>query len=131
MQFDPRSNREMFDIVAAPVPALGRARRSRGNWARAIEALLALGGEHAELLRHAERPWASATFSGSRHTAALSFSGAEAMAAGERFVAELPDHEFTIPGQLVADAAITEVSMAMLPEPVLMVEVELLLLDDA
>ncbi|MEP6867748.1 MAG: hypothetical protein ABJA20_04465 [Novosphingobium sp.] len=126
MQFDPHSSREMQAIVRTAKP-----RRARGNWARAIEALLALGKGHAELLRHAERPWASATFTGSRHTAALSFSGAEALAAGERFVAELPDHEFTIPGQLVADAAITEVSMTMLPEPVLMVEVELLLLDDA
>ena len=126
MQFDPHSSREMQNIVQT-----ARPRRARGNWARAIEALLALGQGHAELLRHAERPWASATFTGSRHTAALSFSGAEALAAGERFVAELPDHEFTIPGQLVADAAVTEVSMTMLPEPVLMVEVELLLLDDA
>jgi len=123
MQFDPTRSREMQTMI--------QRRRPRSNWARLLEALLALADDNAELIRHAERPWASATFSGSRHTVCLSFTGAQRLAAGETFIAALPDHEFTIPGQLVADADVTEVSMVMLPEPKLMVEVELLLLDDA
>jgi len=35
------------------------------------------------------------------------FCGPEAMAAGEELIERPPDHEFAIPGQLVADATIT------------------------
>ena len=53
------------------------------------------------------------------------------MAAGERFIALLPEHEFTIRGQLVADATICAVSVELLPEPVMLVEAELLLLEES
>ena len=53
------------------------------------------------------------------------------MEAGERFVAELPDHEFAIAGQLVADAGVSEVEHRMVPDPRLLVRCELLLLEDA
>ncbi len=49
---------------------------------------------------------------------------------GEQFIAALPEHEFTLPRQLVADAAVVSVEHATLPEPRLTVELELLLLDD-
>ncbi|MBD3730410.1 MAG: hypothetical protein IE933_11960 [Sphingomonadales bacterium] len=90
-----------------------------------------LGRGHAVIARHGEKPWASITFSGSRHTIALAFHGADAVAAGEELVAALPDHEFTIPGQIVADAQVVAVAHTMLPRPVLEVEVEVLLLEDA
>ena len=51
-------------------------------------------------------------------------------AAGEMLIAALPEHEFTLPGQLVADAAVARVDHEMLPEPKLTVELELLLLVD-
>jgi hypothetical protein len=104
--------------------------RSRSTWARLLDSLMALSSGQAELLRHTEQPWASATFSGSRHTVALVFTGQEAVDAAEHFIEALPEHEFAIAGQLVADAAITEVRMDMLPQPRLEVEVELLLLED-
>lgn len=53
------------------------------------------------------------------------------MAAGERFIAALPDHEFSIPGQLVADATVTEVNQSTLPDPRMVVTCALLLLEDA
>jgi len=112
-----------IDLIAAP-----RARRA--PWTQMLNALLRLAGRQAELVSHGERPWASATFSGSRHTVVLTFAGAGAQAAGEAFIAALPEHEFTLPGQLVADATVAAVNHAMLPEPVLTVEAELLLLDD-
>jgi hypothetical protein len=93
--------------------------------------VLDLGQGKAELLRHVERPWASVTFAGTRHTLALAFTGAEAVAAGEVFIAALPEHEFAIPRQLVADAAIVSVEHVTLPEPKMTVEVEMLLVDDA
>ena len=46
-------------------------------------------------------------------------------------VAELPEHEFAIPGQIVADAAILEVEHRLLPEPRLVVQCELLLLEES
>ena len=46
-------------------------------------------------------------------------------------VAELPDHEFAIAGQLVADAGVSEVEHRMVPDPRLLVRCELLLLEDA
>lgn len=103
--------------------------RSRRPWLRLLNAVLELASGRAELLRHAERPWASSTFTGSRHTISLRFAG-EAVEAGEAFIAALPEHEFAIPGQLVADAAITSVEHEMLPEPSMQIEAELLLLED-
>jgi hypothetical protein len=102
----------------------------RSPWHALITALLRLAGDRAALLRHAERPWTSVTFSGTRHTVALAFTGCEAVAAGEAFLAALPEHEFRIPRQLVADAAVAAVEHELVPEPRLMVEVELLLLEE-
>lgn len=109
----------------------GRLPPRRRPWRALLKALAELAGDEAELLRHAERPWASVTFAGSRHTIALSFRGARAIAAGEAFVAALPGHEFALPGQLVAEATVVAAEHALLPEPALTVEVELLLLEEA
>ncbi|MCJ2177914.1 hypothetical protein [Novosphingobium album (ex Hu et al. 2023)] len=95
-----------------------------------MKELILLAGPRAEFLHHAERPWSSTTFSGSRHTVTLVFSGADGMQQGQAYVCALPDHEFTISGQLVADAAITSVTRATTPASRMTVEAELLLLDD-
>lgn len=105
-------------------------RRGRNVWRQVVTALIDLSGGKGELLRHAERPWATATFAGTRHTVALCFSGPEAVAAGEALVSAVPEHEFTLPSQLVADATVASVEQEMLPRPRLTVEVELLLLND-
>ncbi|MCE2843487.1 MAG: hypothetical protein ACK44O_12700 [Novosphingobium sp.] len=57
-------------------------------------------------------------------------AGAAAVEAGEALIAALPDHEFAIPGQLVADASVVSVEQSPLPEPRMLVELELLLLED-
>lgn len=106
-----------------------RARRTTGD--RLYEALLVLAEAQAGLLSHKETPWASITFAGSRHELMLDFAGPEAVAAGERFIAALPDHEFAIPGQLVADASVSEVSHTLLPAPRMIVTATLLLLEEA
>jgi hypothetical protein len=103
----------------------------RRPWRALLAAVADLAGGKAELLRHIERPWASVTFSGTRHALTLAFTRAEAVAAGEVFIAALPEHEFAIPRQLVADAAVVAVEHELAPEPKLTVEVELLLLEDA
>ena len=121
MQLDPA---DPVLIAAAPRPARTRP------WMALLSALLRLGEGKADLVSPAERPWASVTFSGTRHTVRLAFAGTEAVNAGERLIDALPEHEFAIPRQLVADAAVLAVTHTVLPEPRLEVEVELLLLDD-
>ena len=96
-------------------------------WPQLLSAVMRLAAGRAELLRHAEHSWASATFAGTRHTIAITFTGTDAMAAAESFIEALPDHEFTIPGQLVADAAIVSIEHDL---ERLIVEAELLLLED-
>lgn len=103
---------------------------SRGPWLHLFSQIQTLTGGQGELLVHGERPWASATFTGSRHTLRLAFAGHDAILAGETLIAALPDHEFDIPGQLVADAAVTSAEHALLPSPALIVELEILLLED-
>ncbi|WP_285017737.1 hypothetical protein [Novosphingobium sp. fls2-241-R2A-195] len=102
---------------------------TRGPWLRLLSEVLGLAGPDADLLSHAERDWASATFSGARHTIVLAFEGAEAVTEGEAFIAALPDHEFTIPRHLVADAALTSVEHRQ-DLPRMTVHIEVLVLVD-
>lgn len=85
----------------------------------------------AGLLTHEEKPWSSITFSGTRHELMLDFDGAEAVAVGEEFIANLPEHEFTIPGQLVADANVREVDHRFGEDERMVVTVVLLLLEES
>ena len=110
-------------------PRRPRARRSSGD--RLRSALIALADHHAQVVTHSEKAWASITFAGTRHSLALLFAGEQAVEAGEAFIAALPEHEFTLPGQLVADAAISEVEHRLLPAPRMVVQCDLLLLEDA
>jgi len=126
MRFDPTSDRSMLDALRAHTSGSAR----RGPWLKLLCEVLALAGPQGELLRHGERPWSSATFSGSRHSLALSFTGERAIDAGEALIAALPDHEFAIPGHLVADATITGVDHHNGPEPRMTVEAEFLLLEE-
>lgn len=105
------------------------ARRRRSPGERLLEALVALARGKARVLSHSESAWASITFAGTRHRAVLEFSGAEAVEAGECFIAFLPEQEFALPGRLVADAAVVEVDHQIDP-PLMRVTCELLLLEE-
>lgn len=122
MQIDPAATAAMRQSLVRP------ARRS--TWLHLLSALMELAGGRAELVSHSERAWASATFAGTRHRVVLHFAGAEAVAAGEAFIDSLPEHEFAVPRQLVADAAVLEVTHSALPAPAITLTAELLLLDD-
>jgi hypothetical protein len=122
MQHDPAILRTL---------AVSARRNGRRPWLALLSALFDLAQGQAELVRHSERNWASATFAGTRHSVTLAFTGVAAIAAAEALIEALPEHEFTIPDQLVADAAIVSVEQVALPEPRIVVELELLLLEDA
>lgn len=104
-----------------------RNRRTPGE--RLLEAMAGLAQGKARVVSHAESSWASITFAGTRHRVVLEFTGEDALEAGECFIAFLPEHEFAIPGQLVADAAVVEVDHVAAP-PVLRVTCDLLLLEE-
>ena len=115
----------MLDVPLLRVP--GHPRRESADHLR--EALLELAQHRATILGHHWKSWASVTFAGARHRLELLFEGEEAIASGELFTAFLPEHEFDIPGELVADAAITEVDHRLQPQR-MQVTCELLLLDE-
>lgn len=99
---------DQLEVKSAAVPfAALRPRRTLADRVRA--ALMGLTGGHGTVLAHTEKAWASITFAGTRHEVVLAFCGPDAVAAGEALIERLPDHEFALPGQLVADAAITKV----------------------
>jgi hypothetical protein len=107
----------------------GADRARREPRSRLREALLELAGDRAVIVSHDEKSWASITFAGARHRFELAFEGTEAVEAGELFIAFLPEHEFALPGQLVADAAVTAVDHRLEP-PRMQVSCELLLLEE-
>ncbi len=113
---------------ARKVPRRYRPRRTVSD--RVREAVLVLTEGRADLLTHEETNWSSITFAGTRHELMLDFNGSEEVAAGEDFIADLPEHEFTIPGQLVADATIKEVDHRFGADERMVVTVVLLLLED-
>ena len=102
---------DSIEVKSAPIPvgapAALRPRRSLAD--RVRSALSGITGGHGTVLEHSEKAWASITFAGTRHEVVLEFCGPDAVAAGEELIERLPDHEFTLPGQLVADATVTKV----------------------
>jgi hypothetical protein len=111
-----------------PFPRAPLGRRTTSD--RVRDALLDLAQGRARIAAHQETAWASITFAGTRHRLELLFEGAEAVSAGEAFIEALPEHEFALPRQLVADASVSEVDHRFGPDPLLRVSVELLLLED-
>jgi len=121
----------MSDALALGLSQTKPARRARRTAAdRLRDALLTLSDHHAQVVAQSERAWASITFAGARHVFTLIFAGEAAVEAGERFVANLPDHEFSVSGQLVADATVSEIEHRILPSPRLIVTCEVLMLEE-
>ncbi len=113
-----------------PLPVANlQARSRRAPGERLAEALVILSGGHGRIIRQSEADWASITFAGTRHSFDVVFEGEAAIQLGEDFIDELPEHEFSIPGRLVADAEITKVDHRAAP-PLMKVTCELLLIDE-
>ena len=115
-------------VEEPPRPLRYRPRRTTSD--RLRDALQALAANEGEITGHEEAPWSSITFSGSRHVVTLDFRGKVAVEAGENLIAELPDHEFRVPGQLVADASVREVDHRFGADERMIVTCVLLLLED-
>jgi len=96
---------------------------------RLAQALFDLAGPLARLVRHGETQWASATFTGARHTFVLRFQGAQAVADAEALTLAISDDEVAIMGALIAEITVTRFTQTLLPEPEAEIEVSVLLLD--
>lgn len=122
---------DQLEVKSAPARAHNGALRPRRTLAdRVHKALMQLTGGPGTVLVHEEKAWASITFAGTRHEVVLEFCGPDAVAAGEALIERLPDHEFALPGQLVADATITKVDHRFGAMERLEVTAVLLLLED-
>lgn len=122
---------EQLEVKSAPPRTPIAALRPRRTLAdRVRTALMQVTGGPGTVLSHEERTWASITFAGTRHEVVLEFCGSDAVAAGETLIERLPDHEFALPGQLVADATITKVDHHFGAMERLEVTAVLLLLED-
>lgn len=88
-----------------------------------------LAQNHAKVVSHDVRRWASITFTGSAHRLELSFSGHDGVGGGELFVAALPEHEFAFPGYICADAYVQSIEHTLKPAA-LKATIELLLLSE-
>ena len=75
--------------------------------AKLIRAVLEVCGKGSELVGAHEREWASATFSGARHSLDLMIPANDEGGALPNAIARLPDHEFDLPDEIVADCAVT------------------------
>ncbi|MCH2486152.1 MAG: hypothetical protein MK010_00195 [Erythrobacter sp.] len=116
--------------MSAVMALLGPAALASGRtWGQVRAQILALGAGLGTIDLHSERAWASNTFTGSLHAMTLRFEGYEAVAAGETLRACLPEHEFSIPGQLVADASVVRAEHHTGATPTLTIDLELLILE--
>ncbi len=75
--------------------------------AKLIRTVMEICGDDSELVGAHEREWASATFSGARHSLDLLIPANDEGGALPDAIARLPDHEFDLMGEIVADCAVT------------------------
>jgi hypothetical protein len=70
----------------------------------------ALAANRVTVTMEHERPWASITFSGTRHSFAVDWEGTAEPDGMHNLAKALPDHEFAIPGYFVADILVRQQS---------------------
>lgn len=74
----------------------------------------ALAGNRVRVTQLHERAWASITFSGTRYSFSIDCTSAAEPDELKNLAKALPDHEFAIPGNFVADILVTDQSDAQL-----------------
>jgi hypothetical protein len=76
----------------------------------------------AALVDSAVSPWASMTFSGDRHSFDIALNSADVEHSADQLASMLNEEDFDLPGELVADFAITSQSQALDGSPLFRIE---------
>ncbi|PHR13606.1 MAG: hypothetical protein COA41_18115 [Sphingopyxis sp.] len=98
--------------MQADAPRQKRVRRGPG--ALIGDQIAALVGSLGLVTLQHERAWASITFSGTRYSFSIEWSGNRESNAMHDLVQSLPDHEFIVPRYFVADLLVREQSESRL-----------------
>ncbi len=93
-----------------PVEQARPKARPRSPGSLIASQIAALAGNRVTVAMKHERPWASITFTGTRHSFAVEWEGTAEPDEMHNLAKALPDHEFAIPGYFVADILVTEQS---------------------
>ncbi len=94
------------DHPRRPYRPLARSLPRRDPHGRLMSCIVQIAGEGAVIDAASSRPWASATFNGSRHSIDLRFDAPDAHARAASLAETLPEADFAIPGFIVADLAV-------------------------
>ena len=100
------------------------------GWRTIEDFALAVCCDAGKLAAHVEKPWRSATFEGARHELTVIFRGDDDVLIGEAVLDQWPRHQFALAGQLVVESRVGWVNRQNLPEPMLTMQLELLLVRD-
>lgn len=87
--------------------------------ARALQTMAIEAGCPVRVTAASERPWASATFVGARHTLVLE---ANPCAALDHWLAGLPEADIAVPGYLVVDITVERTLRGLRVEALLLVD---------
>ena len=99
-----------------------------GEQLRAQLKALAVGA--GTVRAHAESSWPSGAFSFTRHRLQIRFASGAEIERAEAMLAALPDHQFIIPGQLVASIAVVAMDQVNGDAPRLDVTIEAVLMEE-
>ena len=79
-----------------------------------LEQISALVGPAHDVKMIRQRPWASITFSGTRHYVTIRQAEQESATLPPSFAEQLSEHEFDLPGHFVADMLFDEMTIEIL-----------------
>ncbi len=93
-----------------PVDATHLRARQRDPGSSIAEQIQALAGGRVRVILERERPWASITFTGTRHSFVIERTDATAPDDMDNLARALPEHEFAMRGYFLADILVTDQS---------------------
>ena len=97
-----------------PVDATHLRARQRDPGSSIAEQIQALAGGRVRVILERERPWASITFTGTRHSFVIERTDATAPDDMDNLARALPEHEFAMRAYFLADILVTNQSESRL-----------------
>lgn len=104
------------------VPDTGPRKFASDPGTQLQEQIRMIAGSECHVRLKRERPWASITFSGTRHRIEVVYSGNGCEDKARRLAKDLPETEFDLTGHFVADL-LAEVDITAASDPVIRLEI--------